>query len=210
MSAIEQFPIDNQDRRRAERLRISGAVTVVFGRGEGVLVDLSETGARIRHHAPVRRGATVRISFEWEHARFSATANVLASRVVSLGNGPSYESRVCFTAFDRGAEVLLARAIEDISGQNVRRLVANLRGWNDEPESELAPVATGSFLRCRLRGSWWERKYTNDATQPADGFVLPAESSEADIARLCDTYSRGGDEDRHVIRLMAAAAFDRR
>ena len=130
MSAIQQLSDDPRERRGAERLPVAGTVTVIFGRGEGVLIDLSQRGARIRHASPVRRGATARISFEWERQRFSATAEVLAARVISLGAGPSYESRVRFIAVDPQSENVLAAALEDIAGRNVRRWVANLRGWS--------------------------------------------------------------------------------
>ncbi|MFL6246807.1 MAG: hypothetical protein ACJ74H_12325 [Thermoanaerobaculia bacterium] len=65
-----------------------------------------------------------------------------------------------------------------------------------------------SFIRYRLHGSWWERKCTGDSTQPADGFLLPAGSTEADIAKLCDTYARAGEDERQVIRMMAAVAVE--
>jgi hypothetical protein len=209
VSALEQVPYERSNRRKIERVNIAGSIGVVFGRGEGVLIDLSQRGARIRHFAPVRRGATVRISFEWERTRFSATAEVLASRVISLGLGPSYESRVRFTYVDDESERLLAAAIEQIVGRNTRRWVANLRGWSDETQpAEVTPFHTSSFIRCRLIGNRWEIKRTNDQQQPRDGFVLPPESGDSDIESLCDNYSRGGDEERQLIRLLAAAAVD--
>jgi hypothetical protein len=209
MSALESLPLEMQNRRRAERLRVAGSIAVIFGRGEGVLIDLSQRGARIRHHSPARRGSTVRISFEWERVRFSANAEVLASRIVSLGEGPSYESRVRFTSLDAGSDVALAQALEGIAERDMRRWVANMRGWSEDAKlnTPLVP-STRSYIRCRLHGAWWERKVTSDATQPADGFSLPAESSENEIQSLCDTYSRGSDEERHMIRLMAAAAVE--
>jgi PilZ domain len=207
MSALEQLPLDSHNRRAHERLRLSDNVSVVFGRGDGVLVDLSVRGARIRHYAPVRRGASVRVSFEWERYRFSSTAEVLASRMISLGVGPSYESRVRFTSIDADSEAVLVTALEGIHGRDVRRWVANLRGWNDETPAAL-PRSTGSFIRCRLHGIWWERKCTKDTTQPDDGFLLPAESSEADIITLCDSYVAANEDERQLIRLMAGAAVE--
>lgn len=207
MSAIQQTPDESHDRRGAERLRVADTVAVIFGRGEGVLIDLSQRGARIRHSTPVRRGASARISFEWDRMRFSATAEILAARVISLGAGPSYESRVRFTAIDPSSERVLAKALEDIARQNVRRWVANLRGWNEESPSPAAkPV--GSFIRCRLHGRWWERKCTSDTTQPADGFLLPSDSIESEITTLCEHYARAGEEERQMIRTMAAAAVE--
>ncbi|HEX6640562.1 MAG TPA: PilZ domain-containing protein [Thermoanaerobaculia bacterium] len=209
MSAIELSPLPTDNRRTAERLRINSTVPVIFGRGGGVLVDLSQRGARIRHAGSVRRGALVRVSFVWERNRISGTAEVLASRVVNLGSGASYETRVRFTKFDGASESALANALEGIAGRDVRRLVANLHGWTEEtPTEELAPKNNGTFVRCRLRGAWWERKNTNDATQPEDGFLLPADSTESDVAKLCDIYSRATNEERHFIRITAAAVVE--
>lgn len=206
MSALEQHPLDPQNRRQAERLRVDGVISVIFGRGEGVLIDLSRRGARIRHHAPVRRGTTVRLSFAWNGARFSANTEVLASRMVAIGNGPSYESRVRFTNVEPDSDAVLASALEELSRRSMRRWVANMRGWNAEPPA--APLATGAFIRCRLNGAWWERKCTTDTTQPEEGFLIPSDTAESEIATLCDTYSRATDEERHVIRLIAAAAVE--
>jgi hypothetical protein len=209
MSAIEQLPLPSDNRRAAERLRINSTVPVIFGRGEGVLVDLSQHGARIRHAGSVRRGALVRVSFVWDRNRIAGTAEVLASRVISLGAGASYETRVRFTSFDDGAESALANALEGIAGRDARRWVANLRGWNEETTTEeRAPKNNGTFVRCRLRGVWWERKNTNDATQPEDGFLLPADSTESDVAKLCDIYSRATNEERHFLRITAAVVVE--
>ena len=206
MSALEQLPLQNQNRRQAERQRVDGTIAVIFGRGEGILVDLSQRGARVRHRAPVRRGAEVRLSFGWNGARFTANAEVLASRMIAIGNGPSYESRVRFTSIAMESETVLASMLEELARRNMRRWVANLRGWSEE--SQTTPVATGAFIRCRLRGTWWERKCTTDTTQPADGFLVPSDTAESEIATLCDTYSRAADEERQTIRLIAAAAVE--
>lgn len=209
MIEVQQLSVHRQERRLVERLRVASTVSVIFGRGAGVLVDLSQRGARIRHSAPVRRGAAVRVSFESAHARFSANAEILASRVIGLGTGPSYESRVRFTSLDAISERALAKAIDEIAGRDIRRWVANLKGWGDEAQLPVpVPVSNGSFIRCRLRAERWERKNTNDTRQPSDGFLLPSGSTEAEIGTLCDTYSRGGEDEQQVIRLMATAAVD--
>ena len=172
-----------------------------------MLIDFSRRGARIRHSSPVRRGATARMSFEWEQMRFSATPEVLSARVISLGAGTSYESRVRFIAVDPESENVLATVLDGIAGREVVRWVANLRGWSEESQAPSAPL-TGSFIRCRLRGSWWEKKSTADSVQPEDGFLLPAESTESEIATLCSSYARAGDEERQLIRTIAAAAVE--
>lgn len=208
MSALEQLPFVSRNRRRIDRVRVEGSIPVVFGRGKGELVDVSPSGARIRHVAPVRRGAAVRVSFTWQHARFSATTEVLSSRVISLGVGPSYESRVRFILVDEDSERVLATFVEQITGRATRRQVANLRGWSDEAQPDPTAVPPTSFIRCRLIGNRWEIKHTGSSEQPEDGFVLRSDSADADIQTLCDNYSRGDAEDRQLIHLLAAAAIE--
>ncbi len=207
MSALEQGSLD---RRSAPRLRVAGTIPALIGRGNGALVDLSERGAKIRHSTMIRRGAVVRISFEWRGARFSASAEVLSSRVVSLGTATTpamYESRLRFTAVPEDADRLLARVLEALSGRDMRRWVANMRGWEDEIAPAPAPAVT-SWLRCRLFGTQWEVKCTNDLQQPEDGFLLPASIEDNEIVRLCADYSRADADGRRVMRLMAAAAVE--
>lgn len=212
MSALEQAPYETADRRRAPRLRIEGSIAVLIGRGEGVLIDLSANGARVRHAAIVRRGSTVRLSFEWASERIGGNAEVLASHVVSLGGaGTTYESRLRFTRFDAGAREVLARALDALENRGVRRLIANLRGWTDEVRQvrpAVPSLVTGSYIRCRLMGARWEVKAIGDGQQPDDGFALPAPVEKGEILRLCDDYARAGEDGRRVIRLLAAAAVE--
>jgi len=205
MSALEQLPLAGIERRLTERFSVSDAQQVVFGRGAGLLIDLSRRGARIRHTTPVRRGSSVRVSFTCAGARFSADAEVLASRMVSLGSEMSYESRLHFPFIDHQSEKVLNSALDEITERDLRRNVGNLLGWNDSPRD--AAASATSYIRCRLHGRWWERKITNDGTQPENGFVLRAQTLESDIQTLCGDYSASDEADRQMIRLMAAATI---
>lgn len=207
MSALEQGSLD---RRTAPRLRVAGTIPALIGRGDGALIDLSERGAKIRHSTMIRRGAVVRISFQWHGARFSASAEVLSSRVVSLGTETTpamYESRLRFTCVTEEAGRLLGRVLEALAGRDMRRWVANMRGWDDEIVAAASVPAT-AYLRCRLFGVRWEVKCTNDMEQPEDGFLLPASIDDNEIVRLCADYSRADADGRRVMRLMAAAAVE--
>lgn len=216
MTVIDQALSNNtpdvMDRRSGPRLRVAGTIPALIGRGDGVLIDLSENGAKIRHASMVRRGSTVRVSFEWERARFSATAEVLGSRVVCIGNADratTYESRLRFLSVTADAQRVLTRTLDALAGHDMRRWVANLRGWDDELERNPAPgIVTTAFLRCRLIGMRWEVKATNDRTQPEDGFLLPAGIDDNEIVRLCADYLRADAEGRQVVRLLAAAAVE--
>ena len=88
------------ERRRSRRLRLPAHLPVHIGRRNGILVDLSIRGARVQHSGSLELGTEIRLSFVHDQTRFSATARVLASRVVGFGTvdgcGTSYESRISF------------------------------------------------------------------------------------------------------------------
>jgi hypothetical protein len=213
MSALEQTPLPNtpslvEERRGAPRTRIAQSVKVFVGRGEGVLVDLSPEGARMRHSVQAHRGANLRVSFEWQGERFASTAEVLASRVVALSDGThptQYESRLRFRLLTEAASQLLRRVLASVENDDVRKWVANLQGWNDPSAPAVQPDSRrGSYLRCRLVRGRWETKWTHDATQPLDGFVVPETLERSEIANLCKTWERLNDDGRHLVRLLAA------
>jgi hypothetical protein len=100
------------DRRRTPRFQPPDSVVTRIGRGTGSLVDVSATGARIRHTGAVARGARMRITFEWNGERFEASGEVLASRVARIGAQETlYDTRVRFNALSHTASELLEEAI---------------------------------------------------------------------------------------------------
>ena len=216
MSALEQTPLPTttdvvDERRVAPRTRIANSVPVFIGRAEGVFVDLSLEGARVRHAVQALRGSNVRVSFEWDGERFACPAEVLASRVVALSNGTratQYESRLRFRLLPETTAQLLRRVMAALANEDVRNWVANLHGWSTLPASN-APAALrhGSYLRYRLVRNRWETKWTHDAAQPTDGFVLPEITDRQEIRTLCEVYERLDEDGRHLVRLLAAAAL---
>jgi hypothetical protein len=211
MSALELTPLPSlQDRRQSPRLRPDN-VPVLLGRGKGVLVDLSEHGARVRHDVQAPRGSNVRLTFAWHKERFAASAEVLSSRVVALGMAdvPTvYESRLRFRPLTDAAADLLSRVLGSVEDADIRKRVANLRGWEDDSTpATRSPAATGSYLRCRLIGNRWERKLTHDSAAPADGFLLPESTTPKEVDSLCETYRDLDADGRQLIRLLAATAM---
>ncbi len=213
MSAIEQLPPSSEatspDRRITTRHRLGDTLSVILGRGEGTLVDISASGARVRHSAPARLGSRVRLSFEWEKQRFSATAVVLASRVVALGSlqggATQFESRLRFVAASSEAAEILADFVQSLEARELRKWVANLRGWANDGVSS---PGTEYFVRCRRIFARWERKWTRDSSQPEDGFTVPASIEEHDLALLCRMWDSSSDDEREVLRNTARASVE--
>ncbi|HEX8172478.1 MAG TPA: PilZ domain-containing protein [Thermoanaerobaculia bacterium] len=205
MSALEQYTPAPAERRIEPRIRVAFRIAAHIGRGDGTLVDLSLHGARVRHTCVAVRGSRLRLAFEWEADRFAATAEVLASRVVSIGGGATtFESRLRFLAFEGRSSELLSRVLDAIENYDLRRWVDNLHGWRNDARGD-EQTRSSELVRYRLIGARWEKRVTHDAQQPPTGFVLPASVSEFEAAKLCDTYARSDDAGRELLRKMAAA-----
>jgi len=208
MSAIEAIsPIE---RRSAERLRPVPPIRVTVGRGDGSMLDLSRGGMRVRHSVPATRGTEMRVSFEWQKERFVAIAEVLASRVVSIGNSQGsptmFDTRLRFGQLTPHSRSILERLMTAIHSRELRRWTANMQGWSDET-IDAHRENDGSFLRCRLIGQQWKRTWTHDPLeQPSNGFVLPGTIGKLELETLCDTYLHANADERHLIRLMAEEA----
>ena len=211
MSALEQTPLpSSSDRRRGDRTQLDRVLPALVGRNNGIFVDLSVRGAKVRHEGSLRRGAATRVVFMWERERFSATAEVLASRVVSLGvregESATYESRFRFLEMDERSSELLARVLVAISNDALRNWVGNMKG--DEPSAPQAASRAVGYLRCRRVGMRWEKKWTRQTAQPADGFLLPAGTAPAEVSALCETWESLDADGRHLLQLTAIAVVE--
>src|SRR5215212_916960 len=175
MSAIEALP--PMERRTAERLSPASSLRVTVGRGTGSVIDISRGGMRVRHTGLATRGAKLRVAFEWQNERFDATAEVLSSRVAGLGDGSSigtmFETRLRFANLREISNALLDQVLSAIRNRELRRWVANLRGWADDVRHDEGST-DGAFIRCRIIGIRWRTTWTQDSKQPENGFVVPA------------------------------------
>ena len=76
------------------------SIPVRLGRKEGLLVEIDDTGARVRHTGALKLGGEVQLSFTAAGEVFAAATRVLACRVVGLGLGEGgstlFESRLRF------------------------------------------------------------------------------------------------------------------
>lgn len=202
------------DRRTSIRFKPAHPLVAIVGRGTGSVIDISLSGARIRHDRAVARGARARIAFDWNGGRFEATAEVLGSRVAGIeGKGTLFESRIRFLSFVGSSAELLERMRESVAKADLRKWVANLRGWNDEEDS--SPQATpppNFFLQCRYVGGFWRHKLSRDSSAPADGFTIAAGTERSEISALCRTYESSDAEGRRLLQLFASAVLqqDRR
>ena len=211
MSALEQAAIHSLDRRRRPRHRVDGLIPATIGRGRGTIIDISESGTRIRHATGIVTHSLVRVSFSWQSEHFAATAEVIATRMVSLSSAPDepaeYESRLHFRALSPQMAQILARILAALQERELRRWVANLQGWPPEPQPVIDRPRQPAYIRCQRFNHRWEKKWTRQASQPENGFVLPATVEPHDVDKLCAAYDNASEDGRALMRLIAAAVI---
>ena len=92
------------------------SIPVRIGRKDGLLVEIGEGGARVRHTGPLKLGGEIQLSFTAAGEVFVAASRILACRVVGLGLGeggsPLFESRLGFDEEKRGALERLLGAVD--------------------------------------------------------------------------------------------------
>lgn len=226
------------DRRRSERVQIN---TVTLGRfgATGVLVfDISATGARIEHFAPLPRGKSAKFRLDWGTLVIEVEAEVVSCRVHRFASGRDggtvYQSGLRFTDYTGKAREQLAELIESLVARSLAEQVANAKGLGPVLEQEMpvfrsgvvdhevqstdemkrrvsaAPIAVDrGYIRCtRVKPRIWQKKWTASREQPEDGFTVSAAEAREAVDRLCDVYDRGTDEDRRLIRILAEMSVE--
>lgn len=199
------------ERRRSGRFRPTAMLPVRIARGEGIVLDLGLGGLRARHSGAVQLGTRARLTILGEAEPLSLEGEVLASHVVSLGTASTptlYESRLRFCSMKQQQVEQVARLVAGLRTRDLRRLVANMRGWEDETRIECPPASPERYIRLIRNGDSWNKAWTSRGAQPPDGFVLPDDTDQKDIELLCRTYEQLDSDGRHLIRRMAAAAVE--
>jgi len=159
--------------------------------GDGVVIELGASHARIRHGNPLRAGVETTLVFDWGASWFAATA-----RVVSTGAG---ESELHFIRVPPNAQETLDAAVQTLKDERLRQSVGDIIGDAIESRSD-------ELLRYRfIAGKWIVRTAKAAEQQPVDGFLVPAALDEADRKRLCAGYEQLDNDGRQMLRLLAAA-----
>lgn len=104
----------DHERRGRRRVRFEHPEPVKVGRLDGILLDVSASGAKVRHMGSVKLGSEVRLSFGFGFVQVLVVAHVLASRVVNVGHGGAtvYESRFRFSHESAEVDRLIEGTLE--------------------------------------------------------------------------------------------------
>lgn len=77
--------MDGLDKRRIQRLDLDQPVTACFGNADVLLLDLSTSGARIEHPAPMKTGRLAKLEFSFGDAMVAVHCEVVRSRLQKSG-----------------------------------------------------------------------------------------------------------------------------
>src|SRR5687767_12008663 len=75
------------DRRKKQRIQLSQPVVGRVGTIGAVLVDLSESGARVEHYTRLKTGSHTSFRFAWESEEIATECVVVSSRVHRFSPG---------------------------------------------------------------------------------------------------------------------------
>jgi hypothetical protein len=212
----------DEGRRRSDRIAFRVPRPAKFATRQVVLVDLSTRGAGIRHHEKIDLQTHGTLRFQLE--RSSHTIECLLTRstleMVNVGTRSLqiYRSGLKFVGIEDAAasvkEAIRKRVARALLRQRADALGdASLEEGIDDssgsiPIDLLATYIDRSlYIRCTLeRGGRWKQEKVNDASQPLNGFTLPADEAPGDVALLTKTYEVATEEQRRLIRLFASIA----
>jgi len=189
-----------QDERRAfQRLNLTRPLDGWFGDYAVRLLDVSANGALVDLEEPLEEHARALLRFFWNGEEIEVTAEIARSD----------EKRLGLKFIDE------CETLRRLIGNSVTEIL-NAQQANAEGRREDNVVGDGTLTSAseRLRHpmsytTWyfgdgvWKQRPSLLPDQPADGFTIPSNEPEEQIAMLCRTYEAGDEEARRLTRLLA-------
>jgi hypothetical protein len=210
-----------EDRRAAQRLRLSKPILATMRSQNALVLDIGMQGAFVEHYGTAEPGERVQLAFRWQGEDVEFVCEVTRSSVVQSPGGdgmnPVSHSGVRFVEPIGESD----RRLHDLMTTFVTRVLdaqkANAAGTSHAAGATIL-ARLGEARRTRSRGyvayHWggeqWTRNATNARRQPSDGFTVAAHEDEDEIAALCRTYESADEESRQLIRVLADLTLSQR
>lgn len=227
------------ERRKKTRIQLSRVILARYGSLGVAILDITDSGARIEHFTRLDVGRKARLRLDLKQREIEVEATVRSCRLHRFAPGEEtvYQSGLMFTDYSGDAAHQLKEMVATLVARSLAEQVANARGIGpvternmpvfrggvmagdgvDENAGEKAKrylpdaalIADRGYMRCTLFGDRWDKKWTRQPVQPADGFTVRASELQEHIDQLCETYLKGSAEDRKLIQLMATASLEK-
>lgn len=138
------------ERRKKVRVRLARSIVARLGTIGAVIVDISETGARLEHYSPLQTGKRIRLRFEWEQRPISVDCEILSCRISRFATGDEgltvFQSRLIFVDVDEDSSIMLKQMVTAFIGRALAEQVANARGIGPVLERGAMPIFRSGVL----------------------------------------------------------------
>lgn len=197
------------ERRKKKRIQLTRGMIARFGTTAALILDITDSGARIEHFVRLEVGRRARFRLIWREKTVEVEATVVCCRVQRFAGdeqGTVYESGLCFREYIGHAAEILRDLVGAHVAQFLAEHLANARGI--EPASLRTASVDRGYIRCTLIGSRWEKKWIGKPEQPEDGFTVLASEPVENIDCLCEQYQNSTAHDRELIRQLARVSVE--
>lgn len=136
------------ERRRKRRVSPSRKLYGRVGHVGVLLVDVSESGARVEHYnRRFQTGSTITLEIEWESRAFRAECQVMSSRVHRFIPGDKgatvYQSGVLFRRMNDESKEVLKELVNRLVTRGLAEQVANARGIGPVLQRDMPTFRSG-------------------------------------------------------------------
>lgn len=137
------------ERRKKQRIQLTRGIIARFGTTGAVILDITDSGARIEHFVRLELGRKARFRFEWERDDIEVEAIVMSCRVHRFAHGDEgttvYQSGLSFSEYVGNAAARLREMVATIVSRSLAEQVANARGIGPVIERNM-PVFRGGVV----------------------------------------------------------------
>lgn len=136
------------ERRKKERVKLTRGVIARFGTVGAVILDITDSGARIEHFQRLELGRKARFRFDWQSKAVELEATVMSCRVHRFAHGDDgttvYQSGLSFTSVGDEAAQRLREMVAAIVARSLAEQVANARGIGPVTEKNMPVFRSGT------------------------------------------------------------------
>lgn len=135
------------ERRKKQRVKLTRGLIARFGTVGAVILDITDSGARIEHFVRLELGRKARFRFDWQQKAIEVEATVMSCRVHRFAHGDDgttvYQSGLFFSAFVDDAADRLREMVAAIVARSLAEQVANARGIGPVTEKNMPVFRSG-------------------------------------------------------------------
>ena len=188
-----------EERREFQRLHLTRPVNGSFGELPVRIVDVSAIGALIELDTPLSVGAEELLRFVWRDSVVTIPAVVARADQFQTGLKFTEDSSLLRDLIAKSAKEVLTAQMANVDGDRAQNVVG------DETLTAASARLMGNvgYMTYTYSNGEWKRRRALIAEQPPDGFTISAAEPEEQVEMLRQTYVKGDEQARHLLRVLA-------